>query len=79
MLNFTTIEVRAWMNDYIPLFYMDVITYPCLKILMQIYLISVSSKKEAAENRFGWNWNENALFDSIIYSTMLWINLSVYG
>ena len=23
------IEVRAWMSNYIPLFYMDVITHPC--------------------------------------------------
>ena len=26
------VEVRAWMNDYILLFYVDIITYPCLNI-----------------------------------------------
>ena len=23
------VEIRTWMNDYTPLFYLDVITYPC--------------------------------------------------
>ena len=27
----TTVEVVAWMIDYIPLLYMDVITHPCPK------------------------------------------------
>ena len=25
----TTVEIRTWMSNYIPLFYMFVITYPC--------------------------------------------------
>ena len=39
-LEINLIDIRAWISDYIPLFYVDVITYPCHNLDVGLAYIS---------------------------------------